>query len=78
MWSPSPLKLFSNMSGAFWYSFSNTNCFFIAETTSRGQGVTVYLEHERRAMWKASDLHVCCQLGTSEDAQVRHMEHPNN
>lgn len=35
MWSPSPLKLFSTMSGAFWYSFSNTNCFFIAETTSR-------------------------------------------
>jgi len=35
MWSPSPLKLFSTISGAFWCSFSNTNCFFIAETTPR-------------------------------------------
>ena len=43
-----------------------------------GQGVIVYLERERRAMWKVSDLHVCSQLGTREDAQVRLMEHPSN
>jgi hypothetical protein len=29
-------------------------------------------------MWKACDLHICPQLGASEDAQVRYMEHPSN
>jgi hypothetical protein len=37
MCKPSPLKLFNTISGAFWYSFSNTNCFFIAQTTSRAR-----------------------------------------
>jgi len=43
-----------------------------------GQGVIVYLERDRRAMWNAGDFHVRSQLGTSEDAQVRHMEQPSN
>ena len=43
-----------------------------------GRGVIVYLERDRRAMWNAGDFHVRSQLGTSEDAQVRHMEQPSN